>query len=264
MGEMAKMTVKGENVRLDGLLTNGSAAKFAAVLADNPDATGLVVTSPGGRLYEAKTIAEAIRARGLDVTVEHECSSACTLVLLAGKKRSLEWRSGVGFHRPTYAATSTAEQDSMSEELAQVYRGEGLPERVSRALEAGPDDMWYPDEALLFDVGVVNAFSGTCVVQDNIVVAQELSAKLPIQLDPLTTLHTVTAKGERLVHEYEVDLRESDVLPTFEKAVREGLTRDNCAQPMMAQLLADGAVYAFEYSDLCGRLIATIEINSCP
>lgn len=265
LGEMATMSVEGEDLRLDGLLTNGSAAKFAAVLAENPDAKRLVVTSPGGRLYEAKTIAEATRARGLDVTVERECSSACTLVLLAGKKRSLEWRSGVGFHRPSYAGLSTAELDAMSEELALVYREEGLPERfVTRALEAGPDEMWYPDEPLLFDAGVVNGFSDTRVVQDNIVVAQDLSAKLPIQLDPLTTLHTVTAKGEQLVYEYEVDLRESYVLPTFEKAVREELTRDNCSQPMMPQLFADGAVYAFEYSDHRGRPIATIEIDSCP
>ena len=265
LGEMAQVSASGTDLLLEGVLANGVADRFDAVLAANPQARRLVVNSAGGRIYEAERIAAAATRKGLDVTVHTQCSSACTLILLAGKTRSLEMNSGVGFHRPTYAGLDEVAHSKMAENLAQAYREKGLPARfVRRAMEAAPEDMWFPDEPLLFDAGVLNGFTAERIAADNELSVSNLAGKLPSQIDEMTVLEAVRADGKRLTYDYTLDLVDYYLYPDFEQVMTKSLRDEVCSRPLLPQFFASGAVFEYVYTDHAGRPVSTIRIDSCP
>lgn len=83
------VTDNGRAIHLDGKLVSGTAHDTRSQLNAVPGATTLVLTSPGGRLFETESLAALDRERGLNTHVEGTCQSACTLILLAGNDRTV-------------------------------------------------------------------------------------------------------------------------------------------------------------------------------
>ena len=59
----------------------------------------LKVTGPGGSMIAAREIANKVINHNLDTVAYGDCMSACTMIFLAGKKRTLAENSRLGFHK---------------------------------------------------------------------------------------------------------------------------------------------------------------------
>ena len=96
----AKTTVAREHDALvfDGRIEPVSVAR-ALELLQQPGITRLVITSGGGLVGPALDLAEAVRARGLDVEVPRGCYSSCAnYIVPAGRHKLLARRGAVGWH----------------------------------------------------------------------------------------------------------------------------------------------------------------------
>ncbi len=84
---------------LSGVIGPGAFARFKAELdRKHPDV--IAVDGPGGRVLEAVLIGTEIRRRGLSTVVlsERSCASACTIIFLSGRTKTLGAGASLGMH----------------------------------------------------------------------------------------------------------------------------------------------------------------------
>jgi hypothetical protein len=146
----------GRDLILAGDLTEGVAARVAAVLAAHPRVTRLQLTSDGGLVDEAKALGQLVAARGLTTYVPEVCASACTLVFAHGRRRALGVGAQLGFHAPYEVGPDGRMQavDPAPERAA--YRAAGLPRAfVARVMTVPPSEIWVPAVAELRAAGIV-------------------------------------------------------------------------------------------------------------
>ncbi len=140
----------------------------------------VVLNSTGGSIGVATAVSEVIEKFGVDTEVAGRCLSACTLIFLAGKHRSLAKGSVLGFHRshvsvraiadqfqptgdhPSFGADDVADQYDSGEDTAlrsvkfMVDHGVDIHFAL-KALTYEQGDMWIPSRAELTAAGVVTA-----------------------------------------------------------------------------------------------------------
>ncbi len=76
------------------------ADRLLHLLAQEPTARRIVITSGGGWVKEAVEVASLVEKSGSDVVARETCNSACILILLAAQKRYADWGMAFGFHIP--------------------------------------------------------------------------------------------------------------------------------------------------------------------
>jgi hypothetical protein len=133
-----------------------------AALRDSPEVDTLVLTSDGGLVYAARALARLVAENGLATRVEGRCASACVLVFLAGRPRSLAPGAGLGFHG--YAEQSNVPILNIRAEEAhdrETFRAQGItPAFTERVFATPPQAMWFPTEAELREGGVLGVPPG--------------------------------------------------------------------------------------------------------
>jgi hypothetical protein len=84
-------------IALDGDLLDTSVAEFREAVQRRPGATTLSLSSEGGYIDRAVTIARDAKAMGLATTIPAggTCRSSCVVVFFAGEKRTAEGTLGV-------------------------------------------------------------------------------------------------------------------------------------------------------------------------
>ena len=145
-----RLSSDGLSVVLTGPMGSGSTERLRQVLEHAPQATVLRLDSPGGRLFEGGAIAREVKRHGFDTYAQGECSSACTLVLLAGHERLTTRDPRVGFHRASQPGPQGSDAGAMRE-LVRSYRDAGLSESfIARIRRVPSTAIWYPtlDELL--------------------------------------------------------------------------------------------------------------------
>ncbi|KQW74812.1 hypothetical protein ASC89_24675 [Devosia sp. Root413D1] len=141
---------------LSGGIKYGLAGQVETLLKAAPNIAGLLLSSPGGRVAEAEKVFDLVRSRGLDTFVSDECSSACTLIFVAGRNRLVGLRGLLGFHGSYFPGVTAADLQAANAEWAKLYQSAGLsPEFLDRALQVPPEKMWYPTQAELRQAGVI-------------------------------------------------------------------------------------------------------------
>jgi len=142
-----------------GVIAQGGADEIAAVF-DGPDAINtLVLSSPGGNVYEAREMAREVQKRGVNTHVVNECSASCLLVYLAGRERSLGPGAKLGAH--TYGLDFAQVLPHVSplremREDQQYFLERGVSLRfVEEAFALDRDAIWYPSRQELIAAGVV-------------------------------------------------------------------------------------------------------------
>ena len=138
------------------------------------------LNSAGGDVEAAFYMADLIIDYELDTNVKGTCESACTLMLLAGERRTVERGSWVGFHQSYWDApyiqgyfernkdskgwSNAFEFASWMYEDTQREVLRNLQYFVERGVDAGfaiktmkatSDDMWYPRRKELEAAGVI-------------------------------------------------------------------------------------------------------------
>ena len=157
LGELdLKISSDGKTLTLTGAFREGSASKLETLLGAAPSVTSIALNSYGGRLLEAKRIADVVWRKQLDTFVEVKCESACTYVFLAGRDRAATPNAKIGFHQPSFEGLSAEEQAQITEDMLNVYRAAQIPKSFLTRIEQTPSsDMWYPTREELISANVV-------------------------------------------------------------------------------------------------------------
>lgn len=144
------------DLRLTGDFTEGLAERVAAMLAAHPHVERLTLDSDGGLVEEAVAIGKIVRDRGLATHVPDACASACTLVFLQGRARTLGPEGRLGFHAPYEVGEDGAKRavDPAPERAA--YLTAGLPAAfVAEVMRVAPADLWIPSQRQLRAAGIL-------------------------------------------------------------------------------------------------------------
>lgn len=155
----ASIDVKQAVVTIDGDMDFGDFEAFQSKTRFLSQAT-VLLRSDGGRLIPAIRIGEVIRAKGWATLVQEYCSSACSLVWLAGAERYMTANAQIGFHAAY--DDRTGQEGGMANAIVGAYLTKiGLPyEAVMYATVAAPNSMRYLTAAdakrVGIDVNVVN------------------------------------------------------------------------------------------------------------
>lgn len=264
LGKPAKIVIDEEAIILAGPISLGTAENFSVALEANPQVRLLKLSSTGGRIGEAELLADLIRRRGLDVETVGECSSACTIALLAGAKR---WRKRkwIGFHQPSFPGAGPKERAQMTNALREVYLRAGLPSSfVDKALKSSPEAMWYPNEMELYEANVLNHIPEGRMRRDFQAIAYHANKNAPTKVDDITVLSEAKASNDTLTRIYRVSAARNDFdVPDAEVKIRATVTENLCSEPMAPQFMAAGAKYRFVYRDRAGVDFMDFTLTKC-
>jgi len=86
-------------VTFEGVINHGAARALRELTSKLPRGTPLKLNSIGGLIVEARGMANVVEEFGMHTTVSERCYSACTLVFIAGYKRSISEYGELGFHQ---------------------------------------------------------------------------------------------------------------------------------------------------------------------
>ncbi|WP_254045138.1 hypothetical protein [Thiohalocapsa sp. ML1] len=108
-------------------------------------AIGLLISSPGGSLYEARRLGRYLRQNGLRVGVTGICTSACVDVLAGGIERYVTRRAQLGIHQSKVPRhLSSHEGGQLSVVAAALYLREmGIDDTVALAAASVPNNSMY-------------------------------------------------------------------------------------------------------------------------
>lgn len=151
VGEYADYAVEpaegGRTVVVRGPIGVGFGAAVVEALDAHPQAGRLRITSEGGLVHEALVAAEAIAARGMEVEVAVECSSACFALFAAGRRRIVNDGAVLLLHaiEPVVAEADASdagrdEVDGETQAYERLLVRHGIPDSVVdrwRALDDG-------------------------------------------------------------------------------------------------------------------------------
>jgi hypothetical protein len=130
-------------IRLNDEIGNSTARDFEKALAARPDATVLILNSPGGYVDTALVIANEVHRRGMITIVPRGsgCYSACAYIYFAGQRRQVDGELGV--HQIyTEVADLVFAQTTLSD-ILDALDAYGVEQAIiSHMLRTPPEDMY--------------------------------------------------------------------------------------------------------------------------
>ena len=145
-GLTSQVSANGQKLQWSGAIGQGDAARVHRWLAAAPQIHLIELDSPGGRLDEARLIAQALTERGASTRVSGLCVDACMVVFMAGRARQLMPQAQLGFRRPTGGSWLPVFAIPIQRQVAASYRDAGLPDRlIARALGGSRSAIWTLD-----------------------------------------------------------------------------------------------------------------------
>ncbi len=157
-GYVIEVTAGGRLLHLEGNFETGLTRNLRALLEKNHGIEGIVLSSDGGRVFEARGAARLIGEHQLETYVYDMCRSACTTAFIAGVKRYLGENGRLGFHQyrlqsvlPTIDVAAEQEKDRA------FFQANGVATALLDKVFAEPhESMWYPDMDELLEAKVVH------------------------------------------------------------------------------------------------------------
>lgn len=156
------LTVSGDGTRisLNGSFELGLTKKLSALLQEHPNVTAIVLSSPGGNIYEGRGVAKLMKQHGLDSYVFESCYSACTTAFIAGATRTLGPHGKLGFHSYRVEADYQVPfADPVGEQNydRKLYNSQKIKDEfLNKIFETPPSELWFPSTKELLDAGVVH------------------------------------------------------------------------------------------------------------
>jgi hypothetical protein len=128
-----------------GPIVFGVTQRVREVLDAHPTITTLRLTSPGGRVVEARDLSEVIADRKLTTVAVGNCASACTVLFMAGRERLLAPTTTLGFHRYHSPDGKPEEAEENMATDRRYFRARGVPAWfVERVFTTPNSGMWRP------------------------------------------------------------------------------------------------------------------------
>jgi hypothetical protein len=131
-------------VRVSGEITYGFADDVISEIRRGR-ATGLIIESTGGSVYEARKLGRFLRANGLSTAVDRQCFSACVDVLAGGVTRYVTPGASLGIHQSKVPEQVSSHEGGQAyvAEAALYLREMGVDDTVALVAAAVPHDQIY-------------------------------------------------------------------------------------------------------------------------
>lgn len=155
------MSGDGSVLTFTGTIDLGATKAAAALLEKQPNIRRIELSSSGGNIYEARGLAALLLPLKLQTHVGLECSSACTIVFMAGQERTLGKDAKLGFH--AYRLDTDLVMPHIDVEAEQdrdrKYFGDRRLSKtfLARIYDRENTAIWYPDRSELDEAGVTNS-----------------------------------------------------------------------------------------------------------
>ncbi|MBL4731783.1 MAG: hypothetical protein JKY82_04185 [Rhizobiaceae bacterium] len=124
-----------------------------------PHIKTVILASDGGLVYSARALAHNIIEKNLDTHIDERCASACTIVFMAGKNRTMGKTAKLGFHRYKYEINNPLRKSSLNDEQGNdtaFFKKRGVSETfLQKAFMAPHTNLWYPDKNTLVSAGII-------------------------------------------------------------------------------------------------------------
>ena len=147
----------GNDLELIGHIEIGSNERLKAQLALHPNISRIHLHSQGGRILAAKRMMETIKDSGIETYVKTECASACTLLFVAGAKRTLGENGKLKFHSPGVGTASAHDYTELGADMKKAYEDEGISAWfVKKVMRTPNDTFWVPTKQELINGNVVD------------------------------------------------------------------------------------------------------------
>ena len=108
----------------------------------------VTLDSDGGNIFAARGLLRLIEERSLRTHVTGNCYSACTLVFIAGQRRSAESTAQFGFHGYSYelfSSLQTVDVQQQQDRDKTLFLDRGVPESfVEQIYNTPADHLWRP------------------------------------------------------------------------------------------------------------------------
>ena len=158
-------SANGSNLLIDGPIDWELFSAVKATLQQRNTIETVVLNSSGGRVFTARAMALIIEEHQLDTHVDRLCYSACTLVFLAGRQRTVSPNGELGFHRYSLQEINQLQNINIGEELdkdRRYFLERGVSVKfVDSVFQADPQNLWKPDRQRLLDAGVITTLEFT-------------------------------------------------------------------------------------------------------
>ena len=157
LGDYSVSLVEGTDIRLEGDINFDAVDEVRDLLNSNAGVEVLALSSAGGLVGAAFELVELVDERKLTVVAMGECSSACTMPLLASQAPTVVVGTVVGFHRwSDFVEVDSETESEMNEDLSQFLTDHGVDRDTrSKILAAGPEDLWTPTLRELTDRKII-------------------------------------------------------------------------------------------------------------
>jgi hypothetical protein len=234
-----------------GPIVIGVTERVRAVLDAHPGITMIRLTSPGGRVVEARDLADIIRSRGLDTVAAGNCASACTVIFMAGRERLLAPAGSIGFHR---YRSPDPEQEEAKANMAidrRIFRTQGVPNWfLDQAFDTPNNEMWRPS---LAEMEVANVVTGAVAIDGQRIGAPADGASMAAQAWQ-GPLYTALKNHEPQVYE--------QVMEALVQGASSGVPINDAARPLINQLTAKYARAASDEAVLKATAVAAETMRS--
>jgi hypothetical protein len=94
-------------------------------------------------------------------------------------------------------------------------------------------------------------------------VVRVMTPRLPLRVDPLTSVTSVVASGPLLTYNARVDIDASQLVPAQIQQLHQTTRTTVCGQSAMRQTISLGGAYAYAWTDRNGRSLPPLRIDSC-
>lgn len=150
---------EGGQFRFEGEIAIGSTERLRELIETHPEIRRIDLDSPGGHIFEARGLARLVKDHGLATQVTRDCSSACTLVFVAGASRHLSDGARLGFHSYALIDAKWHPGFDISAEQARdraFFRAQNVSEGfVTQIYDTPPSEVWFPTREELFAAGIL-------------------------------------------------------------------------------------------------------------
>ena len=150
----------GTLIHLKGGLGFGVSKEVEQLIEKHPYVGGIILDSPGGRLYEGRELSKIITINALDTYSLKGCYSACATAFISGNKRFLAKGANLAFHQYRAALEFGALYVDLSNEQNKdldIYKRQGInSEFLDKIFQARNEDFWKPTTEVLMRNGVVH------------------------------------------------------------------------------------------------------------
>jgi hypothetical protein len=161
-GKSAVLTLKNHNalIQVDGPFYFGITRDVADLLSRYPTVEGIILECEGGPVSEGRGLAVLIQKHELDTYSFKECSSACTIVFIAGQKRVLGTDAKLGFHQYRLDARNVMPhldpEAEMKKDL-QFFKNQSIDKAfLDQVFKFAPNSIWFPSHTELRHSGVIH------------------------------------------------------------------------------------------------------------